>query len=100
MVGDEEYSEEMYKDEPVISLSEKIISVTHGYMTFKEGDVKKSVKNLKKDLNFGCGRGMSSGKVFCGDSHKTKDYKLLCLECVTKKKMLEKINEEFGNKLT
>lgn len=31
-----------------MSLSDKIISVAHGYMSFKSGDVKKSIKELKK----------------------------------------------------
>ena len=34
-----------------ITLSEKIISVTNGYMTFKEGDVKKSVKKMMRNIN-------------------------------------------------
>lgn len=44
----------------------------------------------KEQLGKGCGRGMQSGKTFCGNKHKKKDYILLCSKCLA---TLTQINE-------
>ena len=57
----------------------------------------KSIKELEK----GCGRGMQSGRTFCGNKHKKKDYVLLCSKCLallTQTKDIVKIINEGWEK--
>ncbi len=112
MVGDKEYSEEMYKDEPKITLSEKIIKISSGGLCGEnvifKNDVEKSVKKLieKSKLEFplGCEINLRDKTTSCGDiSYGNKI--ILCDNCthklVNKFGEIEKeINEEFGDKLT
>lgn len=107
MVGGKEYAEEMYKDEPRISLSDKGVNM-FGNDIYLNAHVKTSVKKLieKSKLEFplGCSINLRDKTTSCGDiSYGNKI--ILCDNCTHKlvNKFIEiekEIREEFGDKLT